>query len=137
MSVFINRELRVYEKIAAALAGVGLIVGGVASLPHDPQSFWNEYILGARGAGWMLFAVAGAWLGLIEAHLRSRFFDAEARIDAQAFGARLVLVGIGALVMLIRVFSGYPEGVMFAVLLMNALTPLINRWTIPRPFGGQ
>ena len=27
-------------------------------------------------------------------------------------------------------------GVMFAVLLMNALTPLINRWTIPRPFGG-
>ena len=45
--------------------------------------------------------------------------------------------GIGALVMLIRIFSGYPEGVMFAVLLMNALTPLINRWTIPRPFGGQ
>ncbi len=45
--------------------------------------------------------------------------------------------GIGALVMLIRIFSGYPEGVMFAVLLMNAITPLINRWTIPRPFGGQ
>ena len=44
--------------------------------------------------------------------------------------------GIGALVMLIRVFSGYPEGVMFAVLLMNALVPLINRWTIPRPLGG-
>jgi len=42
----------------------------------------------------------------------------------------------GALVMLLRLFSGYPEGVMFAVLLMNALTPLINRWTIPRPFGG-
>ncbi|HDI59241.1 MAG TPA: RnfABCDGE type electron transport complex subunit D [Desulfobacteraceae bacterium] len=45
--------------------------------------------------------------------------------------------GIGALVMVIRLFSGYPEGVMFAVLLMNALTPLINRWTIPTPFGGQ
>ncbi|MEE4608713.1 MAG: RnfABCDGE type electron transport complex subunit D [Desulfobacteraceae bacterium] len=45
--------------------------------------------------------------------------------------------GIGALVMVIRIFSGYPEGVMFAVLLMNALTPLINRWTIPTPFGGQ
>lgn len=45
-------------------------------------------------------------------------------------------LGIGALVMLLRLFSGYPEGVMFAVLLMNALTPLINRWTIPRPFGG-
>jgi electron transport complex protein RnfD len=44
---------------------------------------------------------------------------------------------VGTLVMLLRVFSGYPEGVMFAVLLMNALTPLINRWTIPRPLGSQ
>ncbi len=45
-------------------------------------------------------------------------------------------LGIGALVMLLRVFGGYPEGVMFAVLLMNSVTPLINRWTIPRPVGG-
>jgi len=44
--------------------------------------------------------------------------------------------GFGALVLLIREFSGYPEGVMFAVLLMNAMAPLINRWTIPRPVGG-
>lgn len=44
--------------------------------------------------------------------------------------------GIGALVVFIRVFSNYPEGVVFAVLLMNATVPLINRWTIPRPFGG-
>ena len=43
---------------------------------------------------------------------------------------------IGVLVMLIRVFSGYPEGVMFAVLLMNAAVPLLNRWTIPVPVGG-
>jgi len=45
-------------------------------------------------------------------------------------------LGIGALVMLIRLFSGYPEGVMFAVLLMNAAVPLIDRWTVPRPLGG-
>ena len=45
-------------------------------------------------------------------------------------------IGCGALVMVLRLFSGYPEGVMFAVLFMNALTPLINQWTIPRPFGG-
>lgn len=44
--------------------------------------------------------------------------------------------GYGALVLMIRKLSGYPEGVMFAVLLMNALTPLINRWTIPVPVGG-
>jgi electron transport complex protein RnfD len=45
-------------------------------------------------------------------------------------------LGIGALVMLMRTLSAYPEGVMFAVLLMNAVTPLINRWTVPKPFGG-
>jgi len=45
-------------------------------------------------------------------------------------------VGLGALVMLIRSLSGYPEGMMFSVLLMNALVPLINRWTIPKPVGG-
>jgi electron transport complex protein RnfD len=37
---------------------------------------------------------------------------------------------------LIRQFSGYPEGVMFAVLLMNAVVPLLNNWTVPVPFGG-
>ena len=45
-------------------------------------------------------------------------------------------LGIGAMVMLIRTASYYPEGVMFAVLLMNALVPLINRWTVPTPLGG-
>ena len=45
-------------------------------------------------------------------------------------------MGFGALVMLMRTLSAYPEGVMFSVLLMNAVTPLINRWTIPKPVGG-
>ena len=45
-------------------------------------------------------------------------------------------LGFGALVMLMRTLSAYPEGVMFAVLLMNAIAPLINRWTIPKPIGG-
>jgi electron transport complex protein RnfD len=44
-------------------------------------------------------------------------------------------LGIGLLTVFIRLFSGYPEGIMFAVLLMNATVPLINRWTIPRPLG--
>lgn len=43
---------------------------------------------------------------------------------------------VGALTMVIRLWAGYPEGVMFAVLLANSVTPLINRWTIPRPVGG-
>jgi len=51
-------------------------------------------------------------------------------------GRFLFGVGIGLLVVVIRLFSGYPEGFMFAVLLMNAMVPLINRWTIPGPLGG-
>jgi electron transport complex protein RnfD len=39
--------------------------------------------------------------------------------------------------MLIRVFGGLPEGVMYAILLMNAATPLIDRYTQPRVFGRQ
>ncbi|KJS30279.1 MAG: electron transporter RnfD [Desulfatitalea sp. BRH_c12] len=50
-------------------------------------------------------------------------------------GKTIFGIGAGALVMLLRLYSGYPEGVMFAVLLMNAVTPLINRWTIPRTMG--
>ena len=45
-------------------------------------------------------------------------------------------VGVGACIMLIRLLSNYPEGVMFAVLLMNAVVPLINRATVPTPLGG-
>jgi electron transport complex protein RnfD len=44
-------------------------------------------------------------------------------------------VVIGALVVVIRVFGGMPEGVMYAVLLGNALTPLIDQWMHPRVFG--
>lgn len=43
--------------------------------------------------------------------------------------------GIGVLVVLIRVWGGLAEGVMYAILIMNALVPFINRATQPRVFG--
>ena len=43
--------------------------------------------------------------------------------------------GIGILVVVIRIWGGLPEGVMYAILFMNALTPFINRATQPRVFG--
>jgi len=51
-------------------------------------------------------------------------------LGAWVFGA-----GIGVLVVVIRVWGGLPEGVMYAILLMNALVPLISRATQPRVFG--
>lgn len=44
-------------------------------------------------------------------------------------------LGCGVLIWLIRNFAGYPEGVAFAVLLMNGLSPIIEQYTRPRAFG--
>jgi electron transport complex protein RnfD len=44
-------------------------------------------------------------------------------------------VSIGVLVVVIRIWGGLPEGVMYAILLMNAFTPFINKATQPRVFG--
>jgi electron transport complex protein RnfD len=46
-------------------------------------------------------------------------------------------IGIGTVTMLIRIFGEYPEGVMYAVLLMNSVTPLIDRFCKPIPAGGK
>ena len=43
--------------------------------------------------------------------------------------------GCGILTFLIRKFSGYPEGVSYAILIMNAATPIIDRYTFPKWFG--
>lgn len=43
--------------------------------------------------------------------------------------------GVGVLVVVIRVWGGLPEGVMYAILLMNAMVPFIDRATQPRVFG--
>lgn len=44
-------------------------------------------------------------------------------------------VGIGVLTVLIRVFGAYPEGVSFAILIMNAFVPLIDKGFKPKRFG--
>ena len=42
---------------------------------------------------------------------------------------------IGAITIVIRRFGSYPEGMSFAILLMNSFTPLINRYCHPRILG--
>ena len=44
-------------------------------------------------------------------------------------------IGCGILVVVIRLFGGMPEGVTFAILIMNAVTPLINMFVKPKRFG--
>ena len=96
------------------------MLAGIANIVH-PQAEWT--VLHHLSGGSLLFGAFFIATDPVSSPLTPR-------------GKWIFGVGIGALVMLIRAYSGYPEGVMFAVLLMNALVPLINRWTIPRPVGG-
>jgi len=46
-------------------------------------------------------------------------------------------IGIGVITVLIRVWGAYPEGVSFAILIMNAFVPLLNKYIKPKRFGKE
>lgn len=50
-------------------------------------------------------------------------------------GRLLFGAGVGLLTVIIRTWGHYPDGVAFAVLIMNALVPLLDRYTVPRIYG--
>lgn len=50
-------------------------------------------------------------------------------------GMVIYAIGIGLLTSIIRLFGSYPEGMSFAILIMNSLTPLINAYVKPKHFG--
>ena len=52
------------------------------------------------------------------------------------WGRALFGIGAGLLTCLIRFYGSYAEGVSFAILFMNILTPYLSKWTQPKPFGG-
>ena len=51
------------------------------------------------------------------------------------WGGVIYGIGIGFLVMMIRYFGSYPEGVSFAILLMNMTVPLLNNWFHQKKYG--
>lgn len=66
------------------------------------------------------------------------FMATDYTTSPMTFKGRIILgVGCGLLTVLIRLYGGYPEGVSYSILLMNLVVPLIDRYTIPRSFGGE
>ncbi len=53
------------------------------------------------------------------------------------FGKLLFALGCGVITVLIRFYGAYPEGVSFAILLMNILSPYLEKWTTPSAVGGK
>ena len=50
-------------------------------------------------------------------------------------GRVIMGIGCGIFLFVIRAYASYPEGCSFAILLMNVATPLIDKYTMPKPFG--
>ena len=50
-------------------------------------------------------------------------------------GKIVYAIGIGVITVVIRNFGAFPEGMSFAILIMNAFTPLINNYIKPKRFG--
>ncbi len=65
------------------------------------------------------------------------FFMATDYVTTPLTGKGRVIFGLGAglLVVVIRMYGGMPEGVTYSILIMNAFTPLIDRYTRPRVYG--
>ncbi len=52
-------------------------------------------------------------------------------------GRLIYAAGMGLLTGLIRIYTNYPEGVSFAILILNSFAPLIDRYTVPKSFGAE
>ena len=122
-----------------------LLIGGIFLIAKKVIS-WHIPVL----------FIAGVWLFAGIAHLAdpSRFVDPSFHVIAGGLfigafymatdyvtspltvrGMLIFGAGCGIITMVIRLFGAYPEGVSFAILLMNAATPLIDRYTKPAVFG--
>jgi len=126
-------------------SALALLLGGMyLCLRHSaawqiPLSMMIAGFLAAQLAYWAGLSPLTAMYHLLTgSFLFGAFFIATDPVSSPVTprGHWIFGAGIGVLTIMIRIFSGYPEGVMFAVLVMNAAVPLINRWTIPRPVGG-
>jgi len=81
---------------------------------------------------------AGAWIQLFSggAILGAFFIATDLVTSPNSNSGKIIFaMGCGALVYIIRTWGGYPEGVAFAVILMNALTPLIDYYVRPQIYG--
>ncbi|OGX46100.1 MAG: NADH:ubiquinone oxidoreductase [Omnitrophica WOR_2 bacterium RIFCSPLOWO2_12_FULL_51_8] len=124
--------------VAALLAGAAfLLLKGYISW-HIPLTYIStvgvfSYCFGGRGlfSGDWLFAILSGGLIL------GAFFMATDYVTSPLTSRGQVVFGIGCglLTAVIRLWGGYPEGASYAILMMNAATPIIDRYTKNRVYG--
>lgn len=107
-------------RIPAAMTIGALIFGGIFWL-IDPVKYPNP--LFHLFAGGFLFGALFMATDWVTSPLAAK-------------GMWIYGLGISLMIIIVRLFGGLPEGVMYAILFMNAFVPLINRYTRPKVFGG-
>ncbi len=124
--------------LAILIGGIFLLVFGIANW-RIPLSM----IIGILVFGALIWLINPAKYPDPLYHLFSggflfgAFFMATDWVTSPLTGKGMWIFGLGIslIVVVIRVFGGLPEGVMYAILLMNAVVPIINRYTKPKVFG--
>lgn len=124
--------------ILALLAGAALLLTRGYSSWHISFSFIATvavftWIFGGEGhftGKWLEHILSG---GLV---LGAFFMATDYVTSPLTDKGRIIFgAGCGLVTAVIRIWGGYPEGVCYAILLMNAATPIIDRYTQPRRFG--
>ncbi len=124
--------------LALIIGGIYLISRGVIKW-HIPVIYSGTvalmaWVLGPEGifTGNALFHVLAGSL-LIGAFFMATDYTTSPMTKK---GITIYAVGCGLLTILFRLYTGMPEGVTYAILLMNVATPIIDRFTKPKQFGG-
>lgn len=126
--------------VLALLIGAGYLFVRRVISPELPFVF-----IGTVGfMTWMLGGSEGLFTGDFVYHIFAgglmlgAFFMATDYVTSPVtLKGRIVMgIGCGLLTSVIRLYGGYPEGVSYSILLMNLVVPIIDRYMIPRSFGG-
>jgi len=122
---------------------VALIIGGLYLLFRRVIS-WHTPVIFVATVFLFTFAVKGDAFTALEYTLSGGLFIGAifmatdyATTPVTKWGKVIFGISAGLLTVLIRLWGVYPEGVSFAILLMNILTPYIDKWTAKKPFGGE
>ena len=140
MDMFLGRcpgSIGELSALALLIGGIYLVIRKVISV-RIPLAYLGTVAVitilfpkAGTNVEWMLYSLlsGGVMLGAI-------FMATDyATSPATAWGQVIFGIGCGALTVVFRYFGIFPEGVTYAILLMNALVWVIDRYTAPRRFG--
>ena len=118
--------------LALLLGGIYLVIRKVITW-HTPVVYIGTVFLFTLALGQMpVYQIMSGGLMLGAIFMATDYVTT----PYSAIGKVVFGLGAGILTVIIRVYGNYPEGVSYSILLMNILTPYINRIRITRPVGG-